>query len=109
MEGLAQVAAAIHALKEDLDQRHLENVGANAIVEAKVVEAIHGIDELRKAFPDADVDGHRRYHEAVIKRIEARAKLYNELTSHLLKNGLWLGIGFIAYALWQTFKTKVSP
>ncbi|MFM0552343.1 hypothetical protein P0D69_15420 [Paraburkholderia sediminicola] len=100
--------AAILSLKEDLDQRHGENLTAQAVTDAKVVEAIRGIDELCKAFPDGDPDGHRRYHEAIIKKNEACEKFYQELTSHLVKGGAWALIVFLAWASWQAIKAKVT-
>src|SRR5471032_1488814 len=95
-----EIAEAIRELIADLHQRHSENVTRHEVTDRKVDEAIRRIDDLHDAFPGGDWDGHRRYHEAVIKKLEARAKLFEELRSHLLKNGLWVGLGFVAWALW---------
>lgn len=108
MEGVKEVVAAINKLKDDLDERHLENVGAQAVTDAKVVEAIRGIDELRKAFPDGDPDGHRRYHEAIIKSIEDKGAFYRTLRDELAKKGLWALVIVMGLALWQYFKLKVT-
>jgi hypothetical protein len=108
MEGTKEIVAALGQLKEDLDQRHLENIGAQAVTDAKVVEAIRGIDELRKAFPDNDPDGHRRYHEAIIASIEDRGAFYRTLRDELAKKGLWALVIVVGLALWQYLKLKVT-
>jgi hypothetical protein len=107
MDGVDKVVAAILSLKEDLDQRHGENITAQAVTEKKIVEAIRGIDELRKAFPDGDADGHRRYHESIIRKNEAREKFYEDLRAELAKKGLWALVAVLALALWQFFKSKL--
>lgn len=108
MDAHQQVLAAINGLKSDLDQRHGENITAQAVTDAKVVELLRGVDDLRRAFPDGDWDGHRRYHEAVIRRMEARAQFYRDLSGHLIKGGAWALIVFLAWASWQAIKAKVT-
>jgi hypothetical protein len=116
MDAHQELIAAIGSLKSDLDQRHGENILAQAVTDAKVVEAIRGIDELRKAFPDGDPDGHRRYHESIIRRNEAREKFYQELRGELAKKGLWAlviaagtGLWWLANLVWIYLKTKAHP
>ena len=108
MDAHQRVLAAINGLKSDLDQRHGENITAQAVTDAKVVELLRGVDDLRRAFPDGDWDGHRRYHEAVIRRMEARTQFYRDLSGHLIKGGAWALIVFLAWASWQAIKTKVT-
>lgn len=102
-----EVAAAILAIKDDLDQRHSENITRAEVTDKKVDEAIRRIDDLHKAFPGGDWEGHRRYHEAMIKRVEARSKLYEDLRSELAKKGLWALILTLGAAIWFYFKSKV--
>lgn len=55
------------------------------------------LDELKKmhgAFPrtedgDTDFDGHRRYHESMIKAAEAQTKFWEELKLDIAKKGAW--------------------
>lgn len=108
MEGAQEVVEAINGLREDLDHRHSENVDAQAATNAKVVEAIRGIDELRRAFPGGDWDGHRRYHEAVIKRIEAREKFYQDLRTDLATKGLWAVIIALGGAVIFYIRAKIT-
>lgn len=107
MEDAQEVVAAINGLRADLDQRHSENVDARAATDAKVAEAIRGIDELRRAFPGGDWDGHRRYHEAVIKRIEAREQFYQDLRTDLATKGLWAVIIALGGAVIFYIKVKL--
>ncbi|CAN7645491.1 hypothetical protein [Paraburkholderia terricola] len=108
MDGAKEIVSAILSLKADLDQRHGENIMSQSVTDKKVVEIQRGVDELRRAFPDGDWDGHRRYHEAVIKRMEARAQFYRDLSGHLIKGGAWALIVFLAWASWQAIKAKVN-
>jgi len=63
--------------------------------------------QILNAFPSSDIDGHRRYHEAVIKRIELR----NDIVRDCLKRAAQ--VGFIGSLIWLCkavfFYTKGSP
>ncbi|MEK6294169.1 MAG: hypothetical protein V4793_22845 [Paraburkholderia tropica] len=107
MEGQKQIVEALDGLREDLAQRHSENVTAQSVADRKLDEVIRRVDDLHKAFPGGDWDGHRRYHETLIERAEARAKFYNDLRSELAKKGLWALLALIGVALWQYLKSKV--
>lgn len=108
MEGHEQIVTAINGLREDMDQRHSENTTSAAVTNNKVDEAIRRIDDLHKAFPGGDWDGHRRYHETLIAKAEARSKFYQELRVELAKRGLWALAGTLVLALWAYFKSKVT-
>lgn len=108
MEGHQQIVSALAALKDDLDQRHRENVTSQAVTDAKVTEAIRRIDDLHRGFPDGDPDAHCRYHEILIKKAEARADFYMELRAELAKKGMWALIVLLGLALWQYIKSKVT-
>ncbi len=59
------------------------------------------IAAIAAGFPDGDPDGHRRYHEAEIKRIERRADFWQKMRLELAKWGLIGFLGWAAVALWQ--------
>jgi hypothetical protein len=101
------VAAAIWALKEDLDLRHDENVGRSTDIKQQIRELSEKVDDISKGFADDDPVGHRKYHESLIKKNEQRAELYQAIRAELLSKGIWAAIGFAAIALWVAFKTKV--
>lgn len=108
MEGVKEIVDAITGLKDDLDQRHLENIGAQAVTDAKVVEAIRGIDELRKAFPDGDVAGHRIYHASLIDKNKASADFYQKLRIELASKGLWALVLLLGAALVTYVKVRLT-
>lgn len=108
MEGHQQIVSALADLKQDLDQRHSENVTRADVTDRKVDEAIRRIDDLHKAFPGGDWDGHRRYHEELIRKLEARSQFYQDLRAELAKKGMWALIVLLGLALWQYFKSKVT-
>jgi hypothetical protein len=64
----------------------------------------HIIDEkviIANAFPDQDADGHRRAHEAWIKKTEAQAKFLDDMKASVVKWGAIALLGFIAVAVWR--------
>lgn len=56
---------------------------------------------IRRGFPGEDVEGHRHYHEAVIRRMEERAEFWRELSLELAKWGLLGFLGWLLVAAWQ--------
>ncbi len=62
-------------------------------------------DLIRSGFPDGDPTGHRRYHEAEMARIEARAAFWEKMRFELAKWGL---IGFAAWALQALLRAVLS-
>lgn len=61
------------------------------------------IAAIAAGFPDGDPDGHRRYHEAEIKRIEARAEFWSKLRLSVTQWGLVGFIGWVLVSLWHEF------
>jgi hypothetical protein len=103
-----EIAAAIHALSADMDQRHSENVTRQLVTDRKVDEVIRRVDDLHNAFPGGDWNAHRKAHEAMIARHEAKARFYEELRVDLAQKGLWALIVGLATAIWYFFRSKVS-
>ena len=58
---------------------------------------------LRHAFPQSDPDGHRRAHEAWIKKAENQAKFWETLYTTLRIGGVVAVIGFLLTAGWVAF------
>lgn len=52
---------------------------------------------MSDAFPNGDPDGHKRYHEAGIKKAEEQAAFWAKLKMELAKYGL---LGFMGWAAW---------
>jgi len=106
------ILRAMHAFEtrarereESRNAKTIEQIGQLAETQRElqrsVAQAIAG-------FPDSNPDGHRRYHEAVIKREELR----NELIRKTLVNAATYGglglLSWIAYAIWSAFKTEIG-
>ncbi|AQG98596.1 hypothetical protein A9R05_06920 [Burkholderia sp. KK1] len=94
-------------MRDEIGQRHVENASSLEVLEKDLKVVIDRVDDLAKGFPDSDPDGHRRAHEALIRKAEERAKFYEDLRGELAKKGVWAVLVLIGIALWQYFKTKV--
>lgn len=84
-----------HEEGQEVDRR-VEAAATLARIEEK-------LDQLMRGFPGGDPDGHRRYHEAMIERANARTEFLRKLTFELAKWGL---LGFAAWCgheLWVSF------
>lgn len=108
-EGWQAVVSAVDSLRNEIDQRHVENRSDNEVQGRKLDEVIRRVDDLHKAFPGGDWDGHRRFHETLIARAEARTKFYDDLRAELAKKGIWALLGLLGIALWQYIKSRMTP
>lgn len=87
----------VRALRKDLASDHKENASRMERVEKRM-------DEMAKAFPGGDPDGHRRYHELIIRREEQREKVRLELISKLVQGGTWSLLAWIGWLIVKNFK-----
>ncbi|AET91088.1 hypothetical protein BYI23_B004810 [Burkholderia sp. YI23] len=101
------MAKALDSLRDEIGTRHVENTSSLEVVQRELKIVIERVDDLAKGFPGGDWEGHRLYHEAVIKKMEARAKLYEDLRADLAKKGLWAVIVAIGAAIWFYVKAKI--
>jgi len=66
------------------------------------------LTELRQTLidmaPHGDIDGHRKYHEALIEAQKRRVKIYDAIIEKTLVALLWAFIAFIALAVWHEFE-----
>lgn len=108
MTDFDRVVAAINGLKTDQDARHEENRNRAEETARAVAEALRGIDELRRAFPNGDPDGHRRFHEAIIQKEEDKAQFYRTLRDKLVERGLWALLALLGAAVWLYVKSKLA-
>ena len=95
------LTAMVARLDTRLGREHAENRTDTADFKREVRNKL---DELRKAFPDDDLDGHRRFHEALISESLARKAFWSDLRGRLLEKGIWAVIVFLAGASWYYFK-----
>jgi hypothetical protein len=62
---------------------------------------------ISDAFPNGDPHGHRAHHEKVINSASEWNKIKGEIITKFMTGGLWLAAGWLAYAIWQAFKSEV--
>jgi hypothetical protein len=58
---------------------------------------------IQHAFPDGDAEGHRRAHDAWIKRAESQAKFWETLYTTLRIGGILSVVSFLLLAGWIAF------
>lgn len=66
------------------------------------------LEKVLSGFPGSDFDGHRRYHEAVIEWRELRNNLVREALIKVAQAGALAAFGWVALAIWQSFKLTVK-
>ena len=64
-------------------------------------------EEMRKAYPAEDADGHRRYHELLIEREAQRVRMRQAIIEKTLGGLLWTIMCAVGLALWQFFLSKL--
>lgn len=94
-------------------QVHEHQMALDAKIDTHMRELKQGYTEavaqvLKDAFPDGDPDGHRRYHEASIKKAEEQAEFWTKMKVELAKYGLVLFLGWILYAAGQALLTWIQ-
>ncbi len=70
-------------------------------------DILQRLDLLSRAFPGGDHDGHRRYHEAVIERMELKNRLVRAALEKVIQAGALASCGWVAVAVWNYFKLSV--
>ena len=63
---------------------------------------------LRSAFPDGDLDGHRRAHQTVMAAAADRDARWKSVWEKTISGGIWAGIVLLAAALWEYIKDQVK-
>jgi len=58
---------------------------------------------MAAAFPEGDPTGHRKHHEAVIAKAEARAAFWRKMLEEITKYGLIGLLGWLALTAWSAF------
>ncbi len=76
-------------------------------------EILKLLKDIGRAFPrndldEPDYDGHRKYHQQLIRR-EVEADRDRQLAVHdVVKKGLWAGLALLGYALWEYIKDSLK-
>ncbi len=90
-------------LFEVIQQQNAKLDNLADFVRTSATEQAQRLDSLASGFPDGDPAGHRRYHEAEIKRIEARAEFWSKLRLSVTQWGLLGFLGWALVSLWHEF------
>ncbi len=99
---------------KELWQMEAEKAGGPALAEVltemrdKQDGILQKLDALSRGFPAGDYEGHRRYHEAVIERMELRNRLVREALTKVVQAGTLAAFGWIAVAMWNYFKLNIN-
>jgi len=101
LPGLAQLVGEMRDDQADV-MAHIDALNA------KTAQLEASNARLLAAFPAADVEGHRRYHESVIEWRELRNKLVREALTKMVGAGALAAIGWLVLAFWQAFKVTVT-
>lgn len=90
--GIAKNSAKIEKLKVEFEGHQLAQHQA--------------IDRLRSAFPGGDVEGHRRYHELQIAKIQSWDRLTETLREKTAGGIIWGLMIFLSFAAWNELKNR---
>lgn len=66
------------------------------------------IINIKKAFPDGDMEGHRRYHETMIEMLQERRRLRAAIQEKTISALIWVCIVAAAGGIWHSMKDALS-
>ena len=76
-------------------------------------EILELLKDISRAFPrndfdEPDYDGHRKYHQQLIRRAIQDDKDRQGAVQDVVKKGLWAGLALMGYALWEYIKDRLK-
>lgn len=95
-KAIQALIATVNRMDARLGQEHAENRSDTADFKREVRDKL---DELRRAFPGDDPEGHRRFHEALIAESAARKAFWSDLRGRLIEKGIWAVLVFLVGAV----------
>lgn len=84
---MAQAQKAMFEKLDHFDKRHEKHEAA--------------IEKLFRAFPEGDTEGHRRYHEIMIEKVEETRRLRVAVQEKTISGLIWAALVFSGLALWH--------
>jgi hypothetical protein len=76
-------------------------------IEAQLAEIKTCVASIKLAFPEGDIDGHRKYHEAKIRAAVAEEAFWKDLKLDIAKKGAWgllvIIVGFVMLGIGAKF------
>lgn len=96
---------------DDQGERH--ETPEELSIEKKLDLILSEVKHMRSAFPkdddgDVDYEGHRKYHESLIRAAEAQAEFWNDLKREVAKKGILAAIVIVLGLLWLGAQTKLG-
>lgn len=106
---------------DKLWQQTLLNIGGQPLLD--IMMEMHGmqvqhsrqIEDVQRSvvtlvngFPDGDIEGHRRYHESVIRWHELRNQVLRAALEKVVQAGTVAAFGYLLVLLWEWFKLEVK-
>lgn len=69
----------------------------NAHLDKRFDEILAELRQINNAFPrntdgSVDHDGHRKYHESLIRAAEAQEHFWREIRTDVVKKGIWMAL-----------------
>ena len=82
-------------------------------IERKLDLILDEIKKLEGAFPrsedgDVDYEGHRKYHESLIRAAEAQEEFWRDLKKEVAKKGILAALVIVCGLLWLGAQTKLG-
>lgn len=76
-------------------------------------EILDLLKDISRAFPrndldEPDYDGHRKYHQQLIRRAVEADRDRQLAVQDVVKKGLWAGLALMGYALWEYIKDRLK-
>jgi len=106
------ILRAIHAFEHRTREREESHCAQTVEQIEQLTQTQHelqrSIEQIAAGFPDGNPDGHRRYHESVIKRQELRNELLRKTFINVATYGGIGLIGWFAYAILTALKTEIT-
>ena len=72
-------------------------------IDERVDDLESAIKNLYKAFPEGDVEGHRRAHESMIQDVQVRKDLAKAIKEKTISGLVWMAIVGLGMAMWHEF------
>lgn len=96
---------------DDQGERH--ETPEELSIEKKLDLILAEVKHMRSAFPkdedgNVDYEGHRKYHESLIRAAEAQAEFWNDLKREVAKKGILAAIVIVLGLLWLGAQTKLG-
>lgn len=108
MEAEKAGGAALAQFLADMRDAQREMQESQRVMQETQRDIVIRLDMIARGFPAGDYEGHRRYHQAVIERIELKNKLVRSALEKVVQAGSVAAFGWLAVAMWQYFKLNVQ-